>query len=82
MPSWCLFGNFSSRSATGGCLKRAVAIQVYYVVNKPTSFFWRGGKGFVTGDMIKEHLPPPSDDNLVLVSYPSEDIANTVIHFY
>ena len=45
-------------------------MQVYYVVDKPTSFFWRGGKGYITGDIVKKHLPPPSDDNLVLVRDP------------
>jgi cytochrome-b5 reductase len=27
---------------------------------------WTGGAGFVTADMIKEHLPPPGPDTIVL----------------
>lgn len=27
---------------------------------------WTGGKGFVTADMIAEHLPPPGPETLVL----------------
>ena len=41
--------------------------QVYYVVDKVNSFWWRGGIGYITKDMIKQHLPPPSDDSLILV---------------
>ena len=44
-------------------------LQVYYVVDKPSSFFWRGGKGFITADMVKAQLPPPSEDNMILVSH-------------
>ena len=27
---------------------------------------WRGGIGYVTADMIKEHIEPPADDVLVV----------------
>ena len=42
-------------------------MQVYYVVDKPSSWFWRGGKGHIDADMVKQQLPPPSDKNLILV---------------
>lgn len=38
---------------------------VYYVLNNPPKG-WAGGKGFVTADMIKKHLPAPGTDVLVL----------------
>lgn len=41
--------------------------KVYYVVDKAPSFGWSGGKGFITEDMITTHMPPPAEDNLVLV---------------
>eukprot|EP00955_Chlamydomonas_euryale_P110606 366009-Chlamydomonas_euryale.AAC.24 len=52
---------------TCGC-----AAQVYYVVDNPSwgGMMWKGGKGRVTGQMLKEHLPPPSLDNLVMVCGP------------
>ena len=43
------------------------ALQVYYVVDKPSGFFWKGGVGYITEDMVRQHLPPPSDDSLILV---------------
>ncbi|CAL5228522.1 g11674 [Coccomyxa viridis] len=43
---------------------------VYYVVDKPSSWFWRGGKGHIDADMVKQQLPPPSDKNLILVCGP------------
>lgn len=42
---------------------------VYYVLNNPPEG-WTGGVGFVTGDMIKEHLPAPADDIKVLLCGP------------
>lgn len=38
---------------------------VYYVLNNPPKG-WQGGKGFVTADMIKKHLPAPGTDVLIL----------------
>ena len=43
------------------------ALQVYYVVDKPSGFFWKGGVGYITEDMVRQHLPPPSNDSLILV---------------
>ena len=31
---------------------------------------WRYSSGFVNADMIKEHLPPPSDDALIVMCGP------------
>lgn len=31
---------------------------------------WKGGVGFITKEMIKEHLPAPSDDTLILMCGP------------
>uniref|UniRef100_A0A7S2Z2A3 NADH-cytochrome b5 reductase n=1 Tax=Chloropicon laureae TaxID=464258 RepID=A0A7S2Z2A3_9CHLO len=42
---------------------------VYYVLDKP-GFFWKGGKGFVSSKMLKDHMPPPGQDNLVFVCGP------------
>jgi cytochrome-b5 reductase len=38
---------------------------VYYVLNEANAA-WKGGKGFITAEMIKEHLPAPGDDVAVL----------------
>jgi len=37
------------------------------VVDKSSSWGWRGGVGYVTPQMVKDHLPPPSPDTLILV---------------
>jgi len=42
---------------------------VYYVLDKP-GFFWKGGKGYITADMLKQKMPPPSNDNMVFVCGP------------
>ena len=47
--------------------KEIGCLQVYYVVDKPSGWFWRGGVGFITMDMLKEHLPLPSPDTLIMV---------------
>lgn len=47
--------------------------QVYYTVDKigdGKGDSWKGGIGYVTREMASEHIPPPSDDNLVLVCGP------------
>lgn len=31
---------------------------------------WKGGVGYITREMATTHMPPPSDDNLVLVCGP------------
>ncbi|KAF2171899.1 hypothetical protein M409DRAFT_50515 [Zasmidium cellare ATCC 36951] len=42
---------------------------VYYVLNNPPEN-WKGGVGFVTGDMIKERLPLPAKDVKILICGP------------
>ncbi|OXV07532.1 hypothetical protein Egran_04701 [Elaphomyces granulatus] len=42
---------------------------VYYVLNNPPEG-WKGGVGFVTPEMIKEHLPAPASDMKVLICGP------------
>ena len=42
---------------------------VYYVLNNPPAG-WTGGVGFVTADMIREHLPAPAKDVKVLLCGP------------
>lgn len=43
--------------------------KVYYVLNNPPEG-WTGGSGFVTPDMMKEHLPAPSSDSKLLMCGP------------
>ena len=54
--------------------KRAAAhpdkFKVYYVVDKSSSWFWRGGVGYVTDSMLKEQIPAPSDSSMVYVCGP------------
>ncbi|KAK9861443.1 hypothetical protein WJX84_008451 [Apatococcus fuscideae] len=48
--------------------------KVYYTIDKTKDGKipegWKGGVGYVTKDMASAHIPPPSDDNLVLVCGP------------
>ncbi|XP_069821913.1 NADH-cytochrome b5 reductase 2 [Dendropsophus ebraccatus] len=43
--------------------------KLYYTLDRPPQG-WKHGTGFVTADMIKKHLPPPSDSPLVLMCGP------------
>jgi cytochrome-b5 reductase len=43
--------------------------RVHYVLNNPPEG-WAGGVGFVTPEMIKEHLPKPADDVKILLCGP------------
>ncbi|GBG27348.1 NADH-cytochrome b5 reductase-like protein [Hondaea fermentalgiana] len=45
------------------------SFKVYYTLDKPPSK-WKGGEGFVTEEMIREHLPTPNDDCKILVCGP------------
>jgi cytochrome-b5 reductase len=40
---------------------------VYYVLNEKPAQGWDGGVGFVTKDMIKHHMPAPSESIKVLM---------------
>ena len=66
--AWCIAAYHCcttrwSTAVTGN----ACCVQVFYVVDKVSSFWWRGGVGYITKDMIKQHMPPPSDNSLILV---------------
>ncbi|KAL2002382.1 hypothetical protein VTN02DRAFT_50 [Thermoascus thermophilus] len=43
--------------------------RIYYVLNNPPEG-WQGGVGFVTAEMIKEHLPAPANDIKILLCGP------------
>ncbi|XP_053576244.1 NADH-cytochrome b5 reductase 2 [Bombina bombina] len=43
--------------------------KLFFTLDRPPQG-WNFGSGFVTADMIKKHLPPPSDDVLVLMCGP------------
>ncbi|XP_075043585.1 NADH-cytochrome b5 reductase 2 [Mixophyes fleayi] len=43
--------------------------KLWYTLDRPPKG-WKYGSGFVTADMIKKHLPPPSDSPLVLMCGP------------
>jgi cytochrome-b5 reductase len=42
-----------------------VSVQVYHVLNQAPPG-WTGGVGFITADIIKQHIDPPAEDVLVL----------------
>ncbi|XP_066494786.1 NADH-cytochrome b5 reductase 2 [Tiliqua scincoides] len=43
--------------------------KLWYTVDRPPQG-WKYSSGFVTADMIKEHLPPPSNNSLILMCGP------------
>ncbi|XP_069479702.1 NADH-cytochrome b5 reductase 2 [Ambystoma mexicanum] len=43
--------------------------KLWFTLDRPPKG-WKYGSGFVTADMIKEHLPPPADDVIVLMCGP------------
>eukprot|EP01114_Cavostelium_apophysatum_P004839 TRINITY_DN1524_c0_g1_i1.p1 TRINITY_DN1524_c0_g1~~TRINITY_DN1524_c0_g1_i1.p1 ORF type:complete len:337 (-),score=95.05 TRINITY_DN1524_c0_g1_i1:18-1028(-) len=49
--------------------KKHKNFKVYYVLEKPPKD-WKQGKGYVSANIIKEQLPQPSDDNLIMVCGP------------
>ncbi|KAG0265851.1 NADH-cytochrome b5 reductase [Linnemannia exigua] len=49
--------------------KKHPQFKVHYVLNTPPQG-WTGGVGFVTADMIKEHMPKPAADIKVLLCGP------------
>lgn len=50
--------------------KRHSNFHVFFTLDKPSPK-WRQGQGFVSKEMIQSHLPPPSDDNLILICGPN-----------
>jgi cytochrome-b5 reductase len=45
--------------------------KVYYVLEKPPKD-WQQGVGFINENIIKKTMPPPNEDNLVLVTFPAK----------
>ncbi|GIL58869.1 hypothetical protein Vafri_13837 [Volvox africanus] len=41
-------------------------LSVYHVLNSPPTSGWQGGSGFITKEMIAEHLPSPGVGHMVL----------------
>jgi len=50
-------------------IKEDKRFRIYYVLNNPPEK-WNGGVGFVTAEMIKEHLPAPASDIKILICGP------------
>ncbi|CAD7697594.1 unnamed protein product [Ostreobium quekettii] len=50
--------------------KYPTRFDVYYTLDNPPSG-WNQGKGYISGDMIKNNCPPPGDDVLMLYCGPS-----------
>lgn len=44
--------------------------KIYYTLDNPPKENWTQGTGFVSQKMVKENIPAPSDDVLVLVCGP------------
>jgi len=44
-------------------------VHLWYTLDRPSEG-WTRGTGFVTVDMVRQHLPPPSDDCLILMCGP------------
>lgn len=46
--------------------------KVHYMVDKPNwgGIMWKGGVGYVSKDVLKQHMPAPSKDNVVMVCGP------------
>jgi cytochrome-b5 reductase len=51
------------------------AFKVFYTLDKPPAG-WKGGKGFVSAQMIQAHLPKPDEDCLLLVCGPKGLLAH------
>lgn len=49
----------------------AARLKVVHVLSRANDdSSWKGAKGHITGDLIKEHCAPPSDDTMVVVCGP------------
>jgi len=49
--------------------ERHANFKVYYVIEKPPAG-WKGGVGYVMPPIIKDRMPPPAPDSLILVCGP------------
>ena len=45
-------------------------IKITYTLDNPISSEWKGEKGFITADMIKRGLPPPSASSMIFLCGP------------
>ena len=65
---------------------RADQFKLYLVLNNPPAEGWKGGVGFVTEQMIKEHCPKPAKDIKILMCGPPPMISamkkNCVVHYF
>ena len=68
------------REDLDGLSQKYSNFKLYYVLNNPPSN-WTGGVGFVTADMIKEHLPPPAPDMKILLCGPPPMVILMNPHF-
>eukprot|EP00808_Paulinella_micropora_P028392 g51157.t1 len=50
--------------------KFPLRFKVFYTLDKPPASGWKYGSGFVTSDMIQQHLPANSPDTLILCCGP------------
>lgn len=55
--------------------------KVYYVLNNPPEG-WKGGVGFVSKDMIEEHLPAHAEDHKALLCGESRKYRLAKLRFY
>jgi len=44
--------------------------KIHYTIDKAVTKTWKHDVGFVSQDMLKKYLPPPSDDSLIMVCGP------------
>mmetsp|Transcript_26341 Transcript_26341/g.34256 ORF Transcript_26341/g.34256 Transcript_26341/m.34256 type:complete len:315 (+) Transcript_26341:102-1046(+) len=51
-------------------MKYPKQFHLHYTLDNPVSADWPGSKGFVSQEMIETHLPPPSDDTVILMCGP------------
>jgi len=54
--------------------------KLYLVLNNPPAEGWKGGVGFVTEEMIKEHCPKPAKDIKILMCGPPPMISGMKKH--
>lgn len=51
-------------------LEQPNRFKVWYTVDRDAPEDWKYGTGFISEDMMKEHLPPPGDDVLIVMCGP------------
>jgi len=49
--------------------------RVYYIVDKPT-LHWSGFGGYITEDILRKTMPPPSENSLICVCGPPPMVKN------